>query len=105
MQWQPIDFLGVAGGVMLLFAFWRTSAGVWKTTSPWYELDNFIASGLLLWYSWHKHAYVNIVLNVIWGFVAFRGLTSFSERRLKRDKHYRKAFRRAQTARRRMFKS
>lgn len=81
MEWAPIDWIGLLGGILLLVGFWRTSIGQWKTSSFWYELDNLTGCALLLIYAWHKHAYVNIILNVIWGVVAFRGLTSYAERR------------------------
>jgi|GEM_PF-1298022 hypothetical protein len=93
MEWAFIDYIGLIGGMLLLFAFWRTSSGVWKVTSPWYELDNFIASFLLIFYTWQKHAYVSIVLNIIWGVVAFRGLSSFTERRMLRNADFKRAFR------------
>lgn len=81
MNWTVIDWVGFAGGVLLLFGFWRTSIGRWKTTSVWYEFDNLLGCALLFIYAWDKQAYVNIVLNIIWGIVAFRGLASYAERR------------------------
>jgi hypothetical protein len=93
MQWQVIDFIGVFGGILSLFAFWRINTRKWKVTSIWYELDNFIGSFILVIYTWEKHAYVNIVLNIIWGIVAFSGLRSFAERRLLRNPDYKRGFR------------
>ncbi len=87
MEWHPIDWIGLVGGILLLVGFWRTSIGQWKTTSFWYELDNLLGCALLLLYAWQKHAYVNIVLNVIWGIVAFRGLTSYTERKKSRRRN------------------
>lgn len=83
MTWQFVDWIGLSGGVLLLIGFWRTSIGKWKTTSFWYELDNLAGCGLLLIYAYQKHAYVNIILNIVWGIVAFRGLASYEERRQK----------------------
>jgi len=100
MRWHFIDYVGVLGGLLLLVGFWRTSTGRWKVTSVWYELDNFVASALLLYYTWQKHAYVNIVLNLVWGIVAFNGLSSYAERRLVRNKNYKKGFRKGQKLRR-----
>ncbi|MBP7857534.1 MAG: hypothetical protein WAW63_03330 [Candidatus Saccharimonadales bacterium] len=93
MHWEYIDFIGLLGGSILLFAFWRTSTGTWKPTSAWYEFDNLIAAVLLIFYTWQKHAYVNILLNVVWGVVAFRGLSSFAERRMLRNKDFRRGYR------------
>lgn len=75
------DYLGLVGGLLLLFAFWRTSIGRWTGKSLWYELDNLVAAVLLSFYAFSKGAYVNIGLNLIWGIVAFRGVTSWAERR------------------------
>lgn len=99
MHWELIDYVGLAGGVLLLFGFWRTSISGWKTTSLWYELDNIIASALLLVYSLQKHAYINIALNIIWGIVAFRGISSYAERKLKHNKAFAKAYRKAHSKR------
>ena len=92
MRWEYIDYIGLLGGVLLLFAFWRTSTGRWKVTSVWYELDNLLASVLLIFYAWQKHAYVNILLNVVWGIVAFRGLSSYAERRMLRNKNFKRGY-------------
>ncbi len=75
------DWLGITGGVILLFAFARISLGIWKSTSLWYELDNLIAAVLLCIYGFSKGAYVTMLINVIWGVVALRGVTSLAERR------------------------
>ncbi len=98
MDWQPIDWLGLIGGVVLLFAFWRVNSGVWKVTSAWYELDSFVASAILLYYTWQKHAYVNIVLNLVWAYVALRGLTSVAERRAMRNPDFRRGYRKARAS-------
>ncbi len=82
MQFAFIDWIGVIGGVALLFAFWRTSIGKWAGTSLWYELDNFVAAICLVSYSLTKGAYVSVVINAVWGVVAFRGVSSWAERRM-----------------------
>lgn len=92
MQWGLIDCVGLLGGMILLFAFWRTSTGKWKASSVWYEFDNFFAAVLLIFYAWQKHAYVNILLNVVWGIVAFRGLSSYAERRMLRNKNFKRGY-------------
>lgn len=81
MEWHIIDWIGLIGGILLLFGFWRTSIGKWKTTSLWYELDNVLGCTFLLVYAWQKHAYVNAVVNLIWAVIAFKGISSFAERR------------------------
>lgn len=81
MNLEPMDWIGIAGGVVLLLSFWRTSIGKWTGKSLWYELDNFAAAALLLVYSFSKGAFVNVILNGAWAVVAFRGMTSYAERR------------------------
>lgn len=102
MHWQPVDYVGLAGGVILLFAFWRLNSGAWKVRSGWYEIDNIIAALLLTYYAYEKHAYVSIVLNIIWGIVAFHGLNSFAERRLRRLPSYKRGFRRGHKLRKKL---
>ena len=76
-----IDWLGYIGGAVLLFAFWRTSIGRWTGKSLWYEVDNLIAGVLLTIYSFNKGAFASVVVNIVWATVAFRGVTSYAERR------------------------
>jgi len=35
-------------------------------------------------YAYSKMAYVSIILNAVWAFVAFRGITTYTERRTKK---------------------
>jgi hypothetical protein len=74
--------IGICGGLLILFGFYRTSVGKWSGKSLWYELDNFFGAGLLTIYQWHFRVYISVVLNIIWAVVAFRGLESFDERKL-----------------------
>lgn len=74
------DIIGALGASLILFGFYRTSIGKWKNKSFWYELDNTVGAVLLIIYQSHLHAYISVVVNVIWAIVAFRGLTSFVER-------------------------
>jgi hypothetical protein len=99
MQWEPIDYLGLVGGVLLLFAFWRVNNNKWKVSSPLYELDNVIASLILFFYTWQKHAYVSVVLNIVWAVVAFRGLSSYAQRRAMTNRSFARGFRRGKKRR------
>ena len=99
MQWKPIDFVGVIGAATLLFGVWRTTRGKWKGTGIHYELDNLIGATLMSIYAYGKGAYVSIVLNVIWAIVAFRGVSSYAERKLLRSKSFSRARRKAQSKR------
>lgn len=82
MHFEPIDYVGAIGGFMILFAFFRMSIGGWKSTSIWYELDNLIGATLMSVYAFSKSAYVSILLNLVWALVAFRGVSSYAERRM-----------------------
>ncbi len=84
--------VGTIGAALILLGFYRTSIGQWKNKSFWYELDNTLGALGLTIYQYHLHAYISMVLNIIWAIVAFRGLTAFAERyeRQKRSKHSRR---------------
>jgi hypothetical protein len=82
--------LGIIGGLLILFGFYRTSIGKWSGKSFWYELDNFLGATLLTLYQWHYKVYISVVLNVIWAVVAFRGLEPYAIRRLNSNRKKRK---------------
>jgi hypothetical protein len=77
------NIIGISGSLLLLFGFYRTSIGKWTGKSFWYELDNLAGATLIIIYQIHHRAYITMVLNLIWGLVAFRGLTSYAQRRAK----------------------
>ncbi len=72
---------GGIGAILILTGFYRTSIGRWSSKSFWYELDNLIGALMLLIYQAHLHAYVSMVINVVWAIVAFRGISSYGQRR------------------------
>ena len=73
--------IGIIGAIMVLFGFYRTSVGKWSGKSFWYELDNFVGAILVTVYQFHYRVFISVIVNVIWAVVAFRGLTSYGERR------------------------
>lgn len=77
-------FIGIIGAILVLLGFYRISIGKWSGKSLWYEVDNLAGSLLVMVYQYHFHAYVTMVVNIIWAIVAFRGVVSYNERRLKR---------------------
>jgi hypothetical protein len=81
--------LGIIGGLLILFGFYRISFGGWTGKSFWYELDNLIGAILLLTYQLHARVYVSVVLNVIYAIVALRGVMSYGERRRKNRRRHR----------------
>ncbi len=80
------NIVGFIGASCLLFGFYRISIGKWKNKSFWYELDNLAGALFLITYQLHLHAYISVVLNIIWATVAFVGITSFAERY--REQHH-----------------
>ncbi|HSW78649.1 MAG TPA: hypothetical protein VLF88_01345 [Candidatus Babeliales bacterium] len=74
---------GIVGAVLILFGFYRVSIGKWTGKSLWYELDNLVGAILVTVYQLHYHAYITMLLNIIWAIVAFRGVISYRERRPK----------------------
>ncbi len=79
-----VEILGVIGGVFYLIAFVEVSAGEWNGRSYRYEIFNLIGGILLLYYSIAKHAYTNIVLNIIWIVVALYVIRAIIKRHKKR---------------------
>jgi hypothetical protein len=74
------NIFGTVGACLILLGFYRTSIGKWKNKSFWYELDNTLGAILLIIYQFHLHAFISVVVNIIWAIVAFRGLLSFADR-------------------------
>lgn len=75
------QIIGGVGAFLVLLGFYRTSIGRWTSRSFWYELDNLVGALLLVIYGVQLHAFMAVVINVVWAIVAFRGLSSFSQRR------------------------
>jgi hypothetical protein len=74
--------IGTVGAFLMLFGFYRISVGKWTGKSFWYELDNFFGASLLAIYQIHNKVYIPVVINAVWAIVAFRGMSSYAERRL-----------------------
>ena len=60
-----IEIVGIIGGGLFLVAFFEVASGKWNGKSFWYEAFNLIGALLLFYYAIEKHAYTNIVLNII----------------------------------------
>lgn len=80
-----IDVIGLIGIGLFLLAVYRTSIGGWHGKSLLYELDIIGSVVCLTVYSYSKGAYLSVVTTVIWGGMAFKGLTSYAERRRERQ--------------------
>jgi len=76
-----IEFVGICGGLLFVFAFVQVASNKWNGKSFWYEACNFTAAVLLGYYAVQKHAYTNIVLNLIWGTVALYAVLHSVKRR------------------------
>lgn len=80
------NFIGILGAAFVLFGLYRTSIGRWQHKSLWYEIDNALGATLLIIYLIHTRAYIGIVINAAYAFVAFKGLSSYAERRFQKKK-------------------
>lgn len=74
------NVLAIIGSVLLLFGFYRVNTGKWSNKSFWYELDNLVGAIMIIAYQIHYHAFVSVVVNIIWGGVAVAGLVVFLRR-------------------------
>lgn len=72
--------LGIVGAGMLLFGFYRINSGKWTNKSFVYELDNLAGALLVIIYQIRYHAFVTVILNAIWAFVALWGIIVFFRR-------------------------
>jgi len=72
--------LGILGSIFLLFGFYRANSGRWNNKSFWYEVDNIIGALLIIIYQIHYHAFVSVVVNLIWASVAVAGVSVFFHR-------------------------
>ncbi len=81
---STVEAIGIVGGIFYLIAFVEVSTGQWNGRSYRYEIFNLIGGILLLYYSMAKHAYTNIVLNIIWIVVALYVIRTIVRRHKKR---------------------
>jgi uncharacterized membrane protein len=77
--------IGIVGAALILLGFYRISIGKWTGKSFWYELDNLVGALLVMVYQLHHKAYVTTVVNIVWAIVAVRGLSSYRERRKRKN--------------------
>lgn len=75
-----LNALAVIGSILLLLGFYRVNTGRWTNKSFWYEMDNFIGAILIIIYQLYYHAYVSVIVNIIWGGVALIGISVFLRR-------------------------
>ena len=75
--------LGILGGLLVLFGFFRITSGKWSGKSLIYELDNLLGATLIGIYQFHNRVYITVILNVVWAVVALRGIASYNQRRRK----------------------
>ena len=78
------DILGAFGAMLLLLAYFMATTKRWHTLQ--YQLSNLGAAVALIIYSFHKTAYVHVVINIVWASVAIIGLVFISEHRKRQKK-------------------
>lgn len=79
-----IEIIGVIGGLFYLLAFTEAALGRWNGRSFWYEFNNLLGSLFLGYYAVKKQAYMNIVLNFVWGIVALYAIRHMVHRHVVR---------------------
>ncbi|MBX6334635.1 hypothetical protein IRY61_04845 [Candidatus Saccharibacteria bacterium] len=84
-----VNVLAITGSILLLFGFYRVNTGKWSNKSFWYELDNLIGAIFIIMYQLYYHAYVSVVVNLIWASVAVAGLIVFFRRFYRRHRKHR----------------
>lgn len=84
-----LNVLAVVGSILMLFGFYRVTTGKWNNKSFWYEVDNLIGAIFIIAYQLYYHAFVSVVVNLIWAGVAVAGLTVFFRRFYRRRKRRR----------------
>lgn len=82
--------LGIIGASLILLGFIRVNSGKWGNKSLWYELDNLVGAACIGIYNFHHEAYATLVLNIVWVFVAIRGLESYAARKNRGKKRKKK---------------
>jgi hypothetical protein len=83
-----LEIIGLLGALCFLAGFVQVSLGKWNGKSFWFEFLNVFGALLLGYYSFHKHAYTNIMLNVVWGGVALFGIFHITKRHKHRKAEY-----------------
>lgn len=53
-----------------------------STETIFYNTIGVLGALFIIVYQIHHHAYITVVVNIIWAIVAFHGLTSFAQRYL-----------------------
>lgn len=94
-----IELVGLVGGLLYLAAFFEVSLGKWNGQSFWYEAFNLSGAVLLGVYAVQKQAYMNIVLNIVWGVVALYGIRHIALRHQQRKVKVKIVSRRQRTTR------
>lgn len=85
-----IEMVGILGATCYLLAFGEVTVGKWNGKSFWYETSNLMGAILLGFYSYHKLAYTNLVLDIVWASVALYGIRHIVIRHAHRKKARRK---------------
>lgn len=60
------ESMGWIGSLLFIGAYIQVSRGAWPARSLRYQVSNGLAALLLIAYSWHKMAYANVFINIVW---------------------------------------
>lgn len=77
---MTLELIGLIGALAFLLGFFEVSVGKWDGRSRRFEALNLFGAILMGYYTLQKHAYMNIVLNVVWGVVALYAIFHVAKR-------------------------
>jgi len=76
------DFLGMAGGAIILGSFLLDEADLWDKKDLSYNVANALGSLLLTAYAWAISGYPFLVINAIWSAASAARSVSIARRRV-----------------------
>lgn len=79
-----LELIGLVGALAFLLGFFEVSIGRWDGRSRRFEALNLVGAILMGYYTFQKQAYMNIILNLVWGAVAFYALFHVAKRHKER---------------------
>ena len=73
---DPLIFVGFAGSILVLSAFFLNQTDRISTKSLLYDLVNVVGALFLVAYAYQAHAWPFVLTNTVWFLVSFRDVTS-----------------------------
>ncbi len=80
-NYSMVVFIGTSGAFIILVFFLLNQFHKIDRDSIWYDLGNFIGSGLLVVYAYLISSIPFLVLNAVWALVSLRDIFSDAKRK------------------------